>query len=53
MADGFTSYEGDAVRWRVTHNHGTSFVYAKTESIALARFMAKYPDYEVRNIERA
>lgn len=50
--DGFTSYESGAYRWKVTHNRGTTFVYALTESIALARFMAKYPNYEVRNIER-
>ena len=53
MIDGFTSYEGDAVMWIVYHNKGTSFVHAKTESIALARFMAKYPDYQVRDIKRA
>lgn len=52
MADGFSSYEGNAVRWIVCHNHGTTAVYAKTESIALARFMAKYPDHVVRDIKR-
>ena len=52
MADGFTSYEGNAVRWEVYHNQGTTFVYAPTESIALARFMAKYPDRKVRDIKR-
>jgi len=52
MADGFTSYEGDAVTWEVYHNHGATFVHAKTESVALARFMAKYPNYQVRDIKR-
>ena len=53
MADGFTSYEGNAVMWVVYHNHGTTFVHALTESIALIRFMAKYPTYRVKNIKRA
>lgn len=52
MADGFTSYEGNAKRWEVYHNHGTTFVYATTESIALARFMAKYPNYQVKDIKQ-
>ena len=52
MVDGFTSYEGDAVTWEVYHNHGATFVHAKTESIALARFMAKYTNYQVRDIKR-
>ena len=45
--NGFTSYEGNAVLWVVYHDKGTTFVRATTESIALARFMAKYPDYKV------
>ncbi len=53
MADGFTSYEGNAVLWVVSHNHGTTYVHATTEAIALQRFMAKYPDYSVRDIRRA
>ena len=53
MPDGFTSYEGNAVMWRVYHNRGTTFVHATSESIALMRFMAKYPDYKVSKIERA
>lgn len=53
MADGFTSYEGNAVRWIVYHNHGTTCVRATTEAIALQRFMAKYPNYSVRDIKRA
>ena len=52
MLDGFTSYEGSAVRWTVYHNAGTTFVYATSESIALTRFMAKYPNYSVRKIVR-
>ena len=48
--DGFTSYEGNAVRWTVYHNEGTTFVYAITETIALMRFMAKYPHRTVRKI---
>ena len=50
--DGFTSYEGNAVMWVVYHDRGTTFVHATTESIALARFMAKYPNYKVRDIKR-
>lgn len=53
MADGFTSYEGNAVLWIVYHNHGATHVHATTEAIALQRFMAKYPDYSVRDIRRA
>ena len=53
MYDGFTSREGNAKRWEVYHDHGTTFVYATTESIALMRFMAKYPNYQVRDIKRA
>ena len=52
MVDGFTSYEGTAVRWIVYHNKGTTFVYATSEMIALTRFMAKYPDHIVRKVER-
>lgn len=53
MADGFTSYEGNAVLWVVYHNHGTTHVRATSEAIALARFMAKYPNYSVKQIKRA
>lgn len=53
MYDGFTHYEGNAVRWEVYHDRGTTYVRATTEAIALARFMAKYPNYKVRNIKRA
>lgn len=53
MYDGFSSYEHNAVRWRVYHNEGTSIVYATTESIALTRFMAKYPNKNVKDIKRA
>ena len=52
MPDGFSSYEANAVMWVVYHNHGTTHVRATTETIALMRFMAKYPDYQVRNIKR-
>lgn len=52
MADGFTSYEGNAVRWIVYHNRGTTFVHATTEAIALQRFMVKYPNYTVKDIKR-
>lgn len=52
MYDGFTYYEGNAVAWRVYHTRGTTTVRATTESIALARFMAKYPDYQVKDIKR-
>ena len=50
--DGFTSYEGNAVKWTVYHNQGAYVVYATSEAIALARFMAKYPHLSVRRIER-
>ena len=52
MYDGFSSYEGSAKLWEVYHDHGTTFVHATTESIALMRFMAKYPNYKVKNIKR-
>lgn len=53
MPDGFTSYEGNASLWRVYHNHGTTFVHATSEAIALMRFMVKYPNYQVKKIEKA
>ena len=52
MVDGFTSYEGNAVRWVVYHDKGTTFVYAISEMIALQRFMVKYPERSVRKVER-
>ena len=52
MADGFHSYEANAVRWIVVHDRGTTFVYATSEAIALQRFLAKYPDKKVREIKR-
>lgn len=52
MFDGFTSYEGNAVMWRVYHNRGTTIVRATSEAIALQRFMAKYPNYSVSKIVR-
>lgn len=53
MPDGFTSYESGAVMWKVYHNQGTTIVYAMSESVALQRFMAKYPNRDVRKIVRA
>ena len=53
MADGFTSYEGNAVLWAVHHNQGVTHVYATSEAIALQRFMAKYPNRTVRKVVRA
>lgn len=53
MLDGFSSYEGNAVMWRVYHNHGTTFVRAVSETIALMRFIAKYPNHRVSKIEKA
>ncbi len=50
--DGFTSYEGNAVLWRITHNQGSTLVHAVTEASALQRFKAKYPNYTVYKIER-
>ena len=53
MADGFSSYEGNAVRWCVYHNQGTTYVYATSEAIALMRFMVKYPNRTVRKVVKA
>ena len=53
MADGFTSYEGNAILWIVYHNQGTTHVRATSEAIALQRFIAKYPNLSVREIRRA
>lgn len=50
--DGFTYIGAGDVRWEVHHNGGTTFVYAPTESIALARFMAKYPNARILDIKR-
>lgn len=50
--DGFSSYEGNAKTYKVTHNHGTTYVHATSEAIALMRFVAKYPNYSVRKIEK-
>ena len=52
VGDGFTSFESNAVPWEVSHNHGTTLVWATTESIALARFKDKYPTYQVSDIKR-
>ena len=52
MGDGFSGRDAGDVRWEVYHNKGTTFVYANSEAIALARFMAKYPDYQVRKVVR-
>ena len=48
---GFDHYEGNAKLWRVTHNHGSDFVHAPSEALALQRYAAKYPDREIRKIE--
>ena len=53
MYDGFTRYEGGAVMWRVHSDHGVTSVYALNETVALQRYMAKYPDHSVIKIERA
>lgn len=52
MPDGFNSYEGGAIRWRVYHNQGTTTVYALSEAVALQRFMAKFPNLIVSKIVR-
>ena len=52
LADGFTSYEGNAIMWRVYHDGGTTIVHALSEAVALQRFMAKYPNRKVSKIER-
>lgn len=51
--DGFIRYEGNAVAWIVYHNHGTTIVRATSETIALQRFVAKYPGYSITKISRA
>lgn len=53
MLDGFTSYEGNAVLWKVYHSQGVANVWALSEAVALARFMARYPNCSVRKVERA
>lgn len=53
MADGFSTYEGNAVLWIISHNRGTTHVRATSEAIALQRFIAKYPTYSVKEIRRA
>lgn len=53
MLDGFNSYEGDAKQYIVEHDRGSTIVYATSEAIALARFMAKYPDRSVKRVRRA
>lgn len=53
MLDGFTCHEGNATKYIVYHDRGTTTVYATSEAIALQRFMAKYPDRSVIDIKRA
>lgn len=53
MVNGFTSYEGDAKLYKVTWEHGTDFVHAPSESIALMRYKDKYPNRKIKKIERA
>ena len=53
MPDGFNTYETGSPSWIVYHDHGTTYVHAPSEAIALARFMAKYPERKVRKIVRA
>lgn len=50
--DGFNSYEGSAKLWIVYHDQGATHVHATSESIALQRFMAKYPNRTVKKIVR-
>ena len=52
MYDGFSTWEGNCVLWVVIHDHGSTHVRATTEAIALQRFVAKYPNYSVREIRR-
>lgn len=42
--DGFSYHYAGDVRWEVKHKQGTTSVYAPSESVAIQRFMAKYPD---------
>ncbi len=53
MLDGFTSYEGNAVLWRVYYDGGIDFVHALNELVAMQRYMAKYPNRSIKKIERA
>ena len=48
MVDGFISYDGNAVLWKIYHDQGITNVRALSETVALARFMAKYPNRSVK-----
>ena len=48
---GFDHYEGGCKLYRVTHKRGSDFVHAPNEMLAMQRYMAKYPDREIRKIE--
>ena len=49
---GFTSFEGNAICWTICHDQGTTYIYALNESVALMRFMAKYPNCKVEDIKK-
>ena len=53
MVDGFTSHNGGDCMYTVTHNHGTTSVFAPNEAVALARFTAKYPSYQVYDVKKS
>lgn len=49
---GFTRFEGDAICWTICHDQGTTYIYASKESVALRRFMAKYPNCKVKDVKK-
>ena len=52
MVDGFHSYEAGAKLYKVTHDKGTTLVYATNETLALQRFIAKYPERTVYSVKK-
>ena len=38
----------NAVLWKIYHDQGITNVWALSETVALARFMAKYPNRSVK-----
>lgn len=48
--DGFDRYYGGDKMWEVVHNRGTTIVRAPSEAIAVQRFLAKYPNSNIRKV---
>ena len=44
------SYGGDKM-WEVYHNRGSTHVHAPSEAVAIQRFLAKYPDANIRSFK--